>query len=184
MLQVELGAIVLLFRVNDVSPLTAVSEAEAPQPVNVAETGSARKTFVGRVSVSEACVRLVVVRLFLITTVSRLVAPAQIMFGLKLLLTEGVGVPVTFRVALAGLVLLIFVPPPVALRAPIGIVLIKLPAVNEVTLIDTVQDPAVDPIWAGTVPPLKDKVVDPGTAVTVPPQVLVTPAGLAISSPG
>jgi hypothetical protein len=63
-------------------------------------------------------------------------------------------------------------------------VLIKLPVVTEVTLIFTVQDPAVEPDWAGTVPPLKLKVVDPGTAVTEPAQLLRTTAGLAMMSPG
>ena len=111
-------------------------------------------------------------------------APAQIVLGLKLLLTEGAAIPVTFRVALAGLVLLMVVPPPVELRAPTGIVLIKLPGVVEVTLTDTVHDPGVDPDWAGTVPPLNDKEVAPGTAVTVPPQVLVKFTGFARKMPG
>ena len=99
------------------------------------------------------------------------------------MLTEGVPAAVTFNVALAGLVLLIFVPPPVELKAPIGIVLIFAPGTEEVTLTDTVHDPGVDPVWAGTVPPLKEMVVDPAAAVTDPPQVLplrptmVMPAG-------
>lgn len=96
---------------------------------------------------------------------------------------EGTPAAVTFRVALAGLVLLMEVPPPVELKAPIGIVLILVPAVAAVTLTDTVQDPGVDPVWAGTVPPLKEMVVEPAGAVTVPPQVFadipttVMPAG-------
>jgi len=89
------------------------------------------------------------------------------------LLTEGTPAAVTFKVALAGLVLLMFVPPPVELKAPTGIVLILVPAVVEVTLTDTVHDPGVDPDWAGTVPPLKEMVVEPAAAVTVPPQVFV-----------
>lgn len=123
-------------------------------------------------------------RLFRITIVNRLVAPAQIVFGLKLLLTEGVGVPVTFSVALAGLVLLIVVPPPVAFSAPTGIVLIKLPVVTDVTFTFSVQDPTVEPTCAGTVPPLNDKVVEPLTAFTVPPQVLLRFGVFAILSPG
>jgi len=92
------------------------------------------------------------------------------------LLTEGTPAAVTFRVALAGLVLLMDVPPPVELKAPTGIVLILVPAVVDVTLTDTVHDPGVDPDWAGTVPPLKDMLVEPAGAVTVPPQVFdVTP---------
>ena len=51
--QVELGAIVPLFSDTDVPPLAAVNEAEPPQPVNVGDTGLARKTSGGRLSVSE-----------------------------------------------------------------------------------------------------------------------------------
>jgi len=87
--------------------------------------------------------------------------------------TEGVPAEVTFNVALAGLVLLIVVPPPLELKAPMGIVLILAPGTEEVTLTDTVHEPGVDPVWAGTVPPLKEIVVEPAAAVTVPPQVLV-----------
>ena len=124
-------------------------------------------------------------RLFRIVIVNRLVAPANIVPGLKVFDTVGVGIPVTFRVALAGLVLLMLDPPaPVALSAPTGIVLIKLPVVMEVTFTLTVQEPAVEPTWAGTVPPLRDKLVAPLTAVTVPPHELVTPGALAIFSPG
>ena len=89
MVQVEFGAMVPLFRVTDVPPLTAVSEAEAPQPVNVGETGLARKTLAGKLSVSEACVRLRLDSLFLITMESWTTSPAQIVPELKLLLTEG-----------------------------------------------------------------------------------------------
>jgi hypothetical protein len=52
--QAEFGAIVPLFKVTDVPPLTAVNEAEPPHPVNVGETGLARKTSEGRLSTSEA----------------------------------------------------------------------------------------------------------------------------------
>ena len=51
--QVEFAAIVPLFKVTEVPPLTAVREAEAPQPVNAGETGLARKRLAGRLSVSE-----------------------------------------------------------------------------------------------------------------------------------
>ena len=64
--QVEAGAIVPLFKATEVPPLTAATEAEPPHPVNVGETGLARKTLVGRVSVIEALVRVVFV-LFVIT---------------------------------------------------------------------------------------------------------------------
>ena len=91
--------------------------------------------------------------------------------GLKLLETEGVPVPVTFRVALASLVLVIFMPPePVELSSPAGIILIQLPGTLDVTLTDTVHDADVEPVLAGTVPLLKEMVDVPGVAVAVPPQ--------------
>lgn len=145
MVQVELGRMVPLLSVTDVPPPTAVNVAVAPHPVKIGSTGLARKTFAGRPSVIDAWVRFVLGRLFRIVIDNRLVAPAHIVPGLKLLLTVGFTVPVTFSVALAGLVFVMFVPPPEALNAPTGILLIRLPAVKDVTLIDTVQDPAVDP---------------------------------------
>jgi len=166
--QVVPGAIVPSFKVTDVP--ASVTEAEPPHPANVGEAGLAKKTFAGRSSRREAPVR-VTPALFVITIDNRLVPPAQILAGLKLLLTEGVPVPLTFRVALDGLVLLIRVPPPVESSAPTGIVLMKFPGVVEVTLTDTVHLPGVAPDWAGTVPPLKDIVDEPAAAVTVPPQV-------------
>ena len=57
--QVELGVIVPLISDTDVPRLAAVNEAEAPQPVNVGETGLARKTSIGRLSVSETRVKVV-----------------------------------------------------------------------------------------------------------------------------
>jgi len=48
-----------LLRVTVVPPLAAVREAEPPHPVNVGETGLARKTLAGRLSLSEAWVRVV-----------------------------------------------------------------------------------------------------------------------------
>jgi hypothetical protein len=53
MVQLEFGAMVALFRVTAVPPLTAVKEADAPQPLRVEETGLARNTLAGRSSVSE-----------------------------------------------------------------------------------------------------------------------------------
>ena len=58
------------FNVTVVPPLTAVNVALAPQPVRDAETGLARKTLAGRLSVSEAWVRVTVGELFLILMVS------------------------------------------------------------------------------------------------------------------
>lgn len=182
--QVELGAIVPLFIDTDVPPLTAVNEAEAPHPVNVGETGLTRKTPVGRLSVSETWVNVVFGSLFLITMESWLVPPAQIVPGLKLLLMEGTGLAATFKVALAGLVLVTVEPAPVEVNAPAGRVLIRFPAVVEVTLSETVHDPGVIPSWAGTVPPLNEKLVEPAAAVTEPPQELVNPTAFAMASPG
>jgi hypothetical protein len=87
--QVELGAIVPLFKVTEVPPLTAASEAEVPHPLNVGETGLARRTLAGRLSVNEACVKVVFGSLLLITIDSWLISPAQIVLELKLLRMEG-----------------------------------------------------------------------------------------------
>jgi hypothetical protein len=173
--QVVLAGMLPLFRVTVVPPLAAVTEAEAPHPVNVGETGLARKTFAGRLSARDACVKVVFAP-FVMVMDNWLVPPAQIEVGLKLLLTEGAPAAVTFNVALAGLVLLMLLPAPVELRAPTGMVLILVPAVAEVTLTETVHDPGVDPDWAGTVPPLREMVVEPAGAVAVPPhEFAVTP---------
>jgi hypothetical protein len=59
MVQVVPAGIEPLLRVTVVPPLAAVTEAEPPQPVNVGETGLARKTLAGRLSVREAWVRVV-----------------------------------------------------------------------------------------------------------------------------
>jgi hypothetical protein len=74
-------------------------------------------------------------------------------------------------------------PAPVADNAPRGIVLIRFPTVFEVTLTVTVHRPGVDPVWAGTVPPLNERVVAPGLADTEPPHELVSPTGSAILNP-
>ena len=124
--QVELGAIVPLFRVIDDPPAAALREADAPHPVSVGEKGSARNTPSGKSSLSETPVRLAVAWLLRMMIVSSLMPPAQIVVGLKLLLKAtggavgggGVGpggrIPPTFNVALAGLVFVIVVPAPMA----------------------------------------------------------------------
>lgn len=122
--------------------------------------------------------------MYLITMESRLVPPVQMVPGLKLLLMEGTEIPATFKVALAGLVLVMSEPSPEEVSAPSGIVLIRFPAVVEVTLMETVHEPGVIPCWAGTVPPLNEKLVEPAIAGTAPPQELVNPIGLAMASPG
>ena len=78
-----------LLSVTDVPPLTAVTEAEGPQPEVDAFGGLARKTLAGRLSVMEAWVRVVPVALLSILIVNSLVPPAHIVVGLKLLLTVG-----------------------------------------------------------------------------------------------
>jgi hypothetical protein len=57
--QVVLAGILPLLRVTVVPPLTAVIEADPPHPVNVGETGLARKTLAGRSSLREAWVKVV-----------------------------------------------------------------------------------------------------------------------------
>ena len=71
----------------------------------------------------------------------------------------------------------------VAVTVFAGMLLTKFPAVTELTLSVTVQEPKVVPEMAGTVPPLNDTTVPPGFAVTVPPQVLVTFGEAAINNP-
>ena len=94
---------------------------------------------------------------------------------------------ITVMVALAGVVLEIVTGVPLSLplafKVLVGIVLIKLPIVVDVTLISTKHSPGVAPTWAGTDPPLKDKVVVFGAAVAEPPQVLFKPFGFAIFRP-
>jgi len=80
--------------------------------------------------------------------------------------------------------LVIVPPPPEADNSPAGIVLMRFPTAVEVTLIVTVHDPGVDPVWGGTVPPFNDNVVEPATAVTDPPQVFIRPIGFAITRAG
>lgn len=122
--------------------------------------------------------------MFLIVIVSRLTSPTQIVDGLNALLIVGAGTETTFNVALAGVVFVIFVPPPVELKAPAGIVLMKFPEALAVTSIDTVHEPGVIPTCAGTVPPLSEKVVCPATAVTEPPHELEIFGGVAMTMPG
>ena len=92
--------------------------------------------------------------------------------------------PTTFKVALAGDVLVMVSPSPVEVNAPAGSMLIRFPGVFDVTSTATVHDPGVIPDRAGTVPPVNDRVVPPGTAVTLPPQLLLKFTGLAIKRPG
>ena len=89
MVQVEVGAIAPLFNVTEAPPLTASIDAELPHPLNAGETGLARKTLAGRLSVSEACVKVIEESLLLITMDSRLICPAQMVLELKLLRIVG-----------------------------------------------------------------------------------------------
>jgi hypothetical protein len=57
MVQLVPAGIVPLFKVTDDPPLTAVTVAELPQPLNAAETGFARNTLAGRGSVMDTPVR-------------------------------------------------------------------------------------------------------------------------------
>jgi hypothetical protein len=135
-----------LFKVTEVPPGEAATEADPPHPADSdGETGLARKTLAGRLSCSEAPVS-VVFEPFVIFIDNWLTPPAHMLLGLKLLLTVGAPIPVTFRVALAGLVVVMVIPPgPVDVNVRAGMVLIQLPGVLEVTIMDTVQLPGVDP---------------------------------------
>jgi hypothetical protein len=81
--QTEFGAMVALFNAIVPVPLTAVSEAETPQLVRFAETGFARTTFAGKLSVRDVCVNGLLGSVFVIEIVNRLVSPTQIVFGVK-----------------------------------------------------------------------------------------------------
>lgn len=141
------------------------------QPLNAGEGGVAKNTPVGRSSVRVVPVK-VVFALFTIVMVNWLTPPANMLVGLKLLLTEGIPVPVTFKVARASVAFVMLIPPgPVELNLPGGIILIQLPGTLEVTLTETVHDADVAPVLAGTVPLLKEMSDEPAFAVTVPPQV-------------
>jgi len=157
-----------------------VREAE-PQPVNVNVKGLDTKTLAGRLSVREAWVSVTFGSGLLITMASWLVCPTHTVPGLKLLLTDGVPGALTRRVALAGVVLVMLKPPPVALKFPAGIVLMWFPAMDEVTWMDTVHEPGVTPDCAGTTPPVRETLVD--VVFTVPLQVLAILGGLAIETP-
>src|SRR6266498_3333290 len=125
MVQVELGA--MLPFVKEIAPAPATGagvNVGEPHPELNTAAGLARKTLAGRLSVSETCVRVLPSSLFVITMDSWLVAPANIVPGLKLLPIEGVGDLVTFNVALAGVVFVMFMPlGPVEVSALRGIVL-------------------------------------------------------------
>lgn len=122
-------------------PAVAANEAEPPQLVNVGETGLARTTLAGRVSVNEVPVRFVFVSLLLIVMVSVLTSPIDIVLGANPLLNEGGVTAVTINVALAGesLEIVTVVPPslPVDTKLLAGMVLIRLPIVVDVTFTST-----------------------------------------------
>ena len=184
MLQVAFPAIVPPVKVTEPAVLVTIPPphwGEAGTPETVTPTG--------KVSVMETCVSGVFTSLFLMVIVSTRVSPTHMVFeGVKALLTEGGVTATTVKVALAGVVLVTAtgVPPsfPVDTRLFVGMVLIKLPVVVEVTFTSTKHSPGVAPTWAGTVPPLNDKAVVLGTATTAPPHVLLIPAGFAMDNPG
>ena len=141
-------------------------------------------TLAGRVSVRLVCVSALFGSVLTKLMVSTLFAPAQMVFALKFLFTEGGKTVVTCRVALAGVVFATKFPRlSVAVEPPAGMVLMRLPAVVDVISTATVQDPFVLTL-AGTVPPLKEMLVPPATALTEPPQSLDRFTGLARLIPG
>ncbi len=132
-----------------VPPATAVSKAEPPQLTSDVPPngGLARTTLAGRVSVKEVPVRLVFESLLLIVILRVLTLPIDIVFGENPFVNVGGDTATTVNVALAGVVLVIVtdVPPsfPFALRLLEGIVLMRFPAVEDVTLISTKHSPGV-----------------------------------------
>jgi hypothetical protein len=104
--------------------------------------------------------------------------------GEKPLDNEGEFTPITVIVALAGEVFVIVPPPPVPVKPPVGMVLMRLPGMDDVTSMETLHEPGDKPTCGGTFPPLNVSVVSPAVATTVPPQVLVKFTGFAIVRPG
>src|SRR5215208_2787204 len=103
---------------------------------------------------------------------SWLVPPAQMLLGLKLLLTVGCPASFTCRVALAGLMFETFIPlRSLEVNVPAGILFVNVPGFGAVTFTVTIHEPGADPILAGIVPPFSVIVDVPADAVTVPPQV-------------
>jgi hypothetical protein len=144
-----------------------------PQPPTLKFTGLAKTMPLGIVSVN-----LIPVSWKVLGLINRILMveaePPITSTGSKLLAMPIAGAPgwKTVKEALAALALVIDTPPgPVACKLPCAIVLTKLStvAVIVVTVTDTVHDPGVAPVWAGTVPPLKTIVDVPTAAVTVPP---------------
>lgn len=143
--QVEFAAMVALLNLTVEPPLLAVTDAELPQLDKDAETGSASTTLSGNVSISDVSVSAPSRSLFRIRIVNWLTCPTSIVFGEKLLLNVGGWIRSTYRVALAGVVLVIVPLSPEDDNDPAGMVLIKFPAVTEDTSTDTVHEPGVTP---------------------------------------
>ena len=142
---VEPAGMVAFVSVNVDPPLLALNAAELPQFNRDGETGFARTTFAGKLSVSDARVIAVSRSVLRIRMVSWLVCPTRIVFGEKPLLKVGEITTSTCRVALAGDVLVTVPPSPLEDSAPCGIVLIRFPIAVEVTSTPTVQEPGFDP---------------------------------------
>src|SRR5207253_8692889 len=64
-----------------------------------------------------------------------------------------------------------------------GMVFVTVPAVLEVTLALKAHDPRIEPLAAGTVPPVRPNDAPPATALTVPPQVVLVVTGEAMVTP-
>ena len=157
---------VALLRVTE---LEVVPTLPLPQLLWEALAGLAMVTPPGRLSVRNIFVNALG-SLLVMMMVIRLLSPAQMVLGMKVLLTPGGVIVRTSRVALAGVVLAASspepAPVPVAVEAPAPMVLIRLPGVIELTFTTRTQEPLV-PDLAGTVPPLTAMVVPPGLAVTL-----------------
>ena len=141
--QFKFGVTVALVKLTVLPPATAFSTAAPPQFVKGVPPngGLARTTFAGKVSVNEVPVRSVSVSLLLIVMVRVLTSPMDIVFGANPLLSVGGVTATTVNVALAGVVLEIVTTVPLsfplALKLSAGMVLMRFPAVVDVTLIST-----------------------------------------------
>lgn len=175
-----------LVKLIDVAPAAGAKVPVHPVPVNEAAGGVSTTKVAGKESVNETLLRALLGSLLTMLMVRVLVCPAQTVVGLKFLFNDGASTVLTLKVALAGVTFVMVSAPPlaVAVNAPTGMLLTRLPGMVDVTSTETVHEPCTAPLCAGTVPPLSASVVPPATAVTEPPQLLTKLTGLASRIPG
>jgi hypothetical protein len=155
-------------RLTTEDPATAVA---VPPHVLLRAFGVATTRPAGRLSVKARPVNeMVLATGFVRVNVKEVEALSAMLAAPKALAI--VGGEATERLAVAVL------PVPPFVEETLPVVLMKLPAVEPVTLTPTVHEDAV-----AIVPPVRLIEPDPAIAVAVPPQVLVRPLGVATTRP-